>query len=239
MAQEIFKRYEKKYQITMEQYQELVKQIIPRMCPDQYGKHLICNIYFDTPDYRMIRSSLEKPVYKEKLRLRSYGVPKEGDPVFIELKKKFDGVVYKRRAKMTLQEARKYLYYGMGPENKSQILREVDYAMDLYQAKPKVFLSYERIAFYGKEDSELRITFDRSIRARNHGLDLSSGSYGELIFPEDRFLMEVKIPGAMPMWMSQIFSELGIYPTSYSKYGTYYQNYIEQAVCERGGRICA
>lgn len=239
MAQEVFKRYEKKYMISMEQYNELMSRMITKMNADQYGKHTICNIYFDTPDYSLIRRSLDKPVYKEKLRLRSYGIPEQEDTVFIELKKKFDGVVYKRRIPMLLHEARKYLYYGIVPEQDSQILQEVDYAMKLYEPKPKVYLAYERIAFYGKEDSELRVTFDMNIRAREHNLDLTKGSYGIPLLEKGMLLMEVKIPGAVPTWMSRVFSELAIYPISYSKYGTYYKEYIAgESVC-KGGKVCA
>lgn len=226
MAQEIFKRYEKKYKITVGQYQELISRMITELVPDQYGKHTICNIYLDTPDYQMIRRSLEKPVYKEKLRLRSYGTPSDGDIVFLELKKKYDGVVYKRRVAMTMADAAKYLYFGMRPEMESQILNEVDYAIQFYQAQPAVYLAYDRIAFSGKEDPELRVTFDMNIRARDHHLDLRWGSAGDSILKRREILMEVKIPGAMPVWMSHLFAELAIYPVSYSKYGTYYQKYL-------------
>lgn len=244
MAQEIFERYEKKYKISLEQYHALIGGMITKMQADLYGKHTICNIYFDTPDYRLIRNSLEKPVYKEKIRLRSYGIPADEDQVYLELKKKYDGVVYKRRTEMTLREARKYLYYGMRPEQPGQILKEIDYACQRYQVHPMVYLAYERIAFYGKEDPELRITFDMDIRARDYNMELSRGSYGIPLLEKGQLLMEVKIPGAMPAWMSRLFSEFGVYPVSYSKYGTYYMEYIVKEQRERmksyeGGRICA
>lgn len=239
MAQDVFKRYEKKYMITMEQYHELIGRMMQKMSPDQYGKHTICNIYFDTPGYGIIRSSLEKPVYKEKIRLRSYGLPQEDDTVYIELKKKYDGVVYKRRVPMRLGDARKYLYYGIKPESEGQIFREIDYAVQFYRPKPAVYLAYERIAFFGKEDPELRVTFDMNIRARDYDLDLSKGSHGIRLLDNHQMLMEVKIPGAMPVWMSHLFAKLGIYPVSYSKYGTYYQAYIVGHGIYEGGRICA
>lgn len=239
MAQDVFKRYEKKYMIMIRQYEELVDRMITRMTADHYGKHTICNIYFDTPYYNMIRNSLDKPVYKEKLRLRSYGVPEEDDTVYIELKKKYDGVVYKRRVPMTLRDARKYLYYGIHLETGGQILREVDYAMKLYRPRPAVYLAYERIAFSGKEDPELRITFDMNIRAREYNLDLKSGGYGIPLLEKGQLLMEVKIPGAMPLWMSHLFSELRLYPVSYSKYGTYYKSYIAGHEAYKGGTNCA
>lgn len=247
MAQEIFKRYEKKYMITQSQYHELISQIITRICPEKYGKHTICNVYFDAADFRMIRHSLDKPEYKEKIRLRSYGTPGNEDMVYVELKKKFDGVVYKRRVPMKYKEAHKYLYYGIRPDTDSQIFREVDYALDFYNARPAVYLAYERVAFYGKEDPELRITFDMNIRARQYAKELDKGTYGTEILDKNSFLMEVKIPGAMPVWMSSIFSDLGIFPVSFSKYGTYYQRYIVQnqrremreSLVEEGGKICA
>lgn len=155
MVQEVFQRYEKKYRITREQYNQLICRMITRMEADIYGKHTICNIYFDSPEYELIRTSLEKPIYKEKLRLRSYGIPSDEDTVFLELKKKYNGVVYKRRVPMKLREARKYLYYGIKPEADSQILREIDYAMQVYQPKPMVYLAYERIAFYGMEGGQI------------------------------------------------------------------------------------
>ncbi len=244
MAQEVFERYEKKYRISLEQYHSLISSMITKMEADWYGKHTICNIYFDTPDYRLIRESLEKPVYKEKIRLRSYGIPADEDLVYLELKKKYDGVVYKRRAQMALKDARKYLYYGIRPEEPGQILKEIDYTYQFYQARPMAYIAYERIAFYGKENPELRITFDMNIRARDYNLELNRGSYGIPLLEKGQFLMEVKIPGAMPAWMSRLFSELGIYPLSYSKYGTYYREYIAKENGQtmkqyEGGRICA
>lgn len=239
MAQDVFKRYEKKYMITMEQYQELIDRMITKMTADHYGKHTICNIYFDTPCYHMIRNSLDKPIYKEKLRLRSYGVPREEDTVYIELKKKYDGVVYKRRVPMMLRDARKYLYYGIHPDTEGQILREVDYTVKLYQPKPVVYLAYERIAFFGKEDPELRVTFDMNIRAREYHLDLKRGGYGIPLLEKGQLLMEVKIPGAMPVWMSRLLSEMKLYPVSYSKYGAYYKAYIAGHERWEGGRSCA
>lgn len=239
MAQEVFQRYEKKYIITTEQYHDLIGQIITKMSADQYGKHTIRNVYFDTPDYRMIRNSLEKPKYKEKLRLRSYGTPGETDVVFVELKKKYDGVVYKRRVPMKLRDARKYLYYGIRPEMDGQILKEVDYAVNFYRPKPVVYLAYERIAFFGREDPELRVTFDRNIRARESNLDLSREGYGIPLLEKGNMLMEIKLPGAMPVWLGRILSGLEIYPVSYSKYGTYYQEYIVGHKHYKGGRSCA
>lgn len=241
MSQEVFKRYEKKYMLTREQYNQLLSRLITYFCPDSYGKHTICNIYFDTPDYLLIRRSLDKPIYKEKLRLRSYGPANEDGTVFLELKKKYDGVVYKRRIPMTFQEANHYIYQGKKPEKNSQILQEIDYAYQFYQVEPRVYLAYERMAFYGKENPNLRVTFDMNIRARQTELSLAKHTHGTRLIEEDEILMEVKIPQAMPVWLSQVFSELNIYPVSFSKYGMYYKNYILPEMLEdyKGGKICA
>ena len=131
---------------------------------DNYGEHTICNLYFDTDDYELIYSSIEKPVYKEKLRLRSYGVPEKNSKVFLELKKKYQGIVYKRRVEMTFQEAINYLSQGIHPDCDSQILKEIDYFKNFYHPVPKVIIAYDRIAYAGIEDKELRITFDKNTR---------------------------------------------------------------------------
>lgn len=222
MAQEVFKRYEKKYLLSMEQYEGLKKGLREKMSKDSYGEYTICNIYFDTKDFELIRTSIEKPVYKEKLRLRSYGVPKRDDTVFIEIKKKYDGVVYKRRVEMTLKDAEAYLYHGIHPDKHCQIMRELDWFTSRYQLTPTVYLAYDREAYLGNEDTQLRVTFDRNIRTRNYNLRLGEKDEGKMILSKNEILMEVKIPGVIPLWMSHLFSELSIFPISFSKYGTYY-----------------
>ena len=142
-----FKRYEIKYLLDEKTYLELRKRLEGKMVVDQYGEKTVCNIYFDTPDSRLIRTSLEKPVYKEKLRLRSYGTPERNSTVFVELKKKYKGVVYKRREDMVLSEAEAYLYQGWKPGFSSQVLREIDWFLKYYgQITPAMYISYERIA---------------------------------------------------------------------------------------------
>ena len=98
--QMVFKRYEIKYLMTHSQRDAVLEAMEPYMSMDAYGHSSIRNIYYDTPDFRLIRESLDKPVYKEKLRVRSYGPASAGDEVFVELKKKVQGVVYKRRIAM-------------------------------------------------------------------------------------------------------------------------------------------
>ena len=195
------------------------------MIMDQYGEHTICNIYFDDDNFELIRESLEKPLYKEKLRLRTYGVPENGDhQAFVEIKKKYKGVVYKRRIPLKLKEAESYLYDGVRPKKDSQILKEIDWFLQVHApVKPKVVLTYVRRAFYGAENKDFRMTIDRDITCRYDDLDLRKGVGGQKLFDENTSLLEIKIPGIMPLWMSKILADLKIYPVSFSKYGTYYK----------------
>ena len=240
-TQFVFKRYEKKYLLDPVQYAELKSRLEKYMDADEYGRYTICNIYFDTDDYELIRTSLEKPVYKEKLRLRSYGVPKDNDRIFAEVKKKLDGVVYKRRTAMTAEEAGDFLIRGIKPSSADgQILSEIEWFLSRYQPEPKIFLAYDRVALFGKEDPALRITFDRNIRWRDTDLDLRFGDWGEMVLPPDKILMEIKIPGTVPVWLGHMLSEIGLFPTSFSKYGTcYIQNILGGNVRRGSVNVCA
>lgn len=229
MANEIqtcFERYEKKYMLTAAQQQFLLHEMGPRMERDRYGQYTICNIYYDTPDWRLIRTSLEKPVYKEKLRVRSYGTPAEDGTVFIELKKKFDGVVYKRRITARVGQVEPFLAGALPEDQFGQIGREILWAQSFYKTEPKVFIGYDRLAFAGREDPELRITFDTGLRWRDTQLDLCRGGRGAPLLPPGQVLMEVKLPGVCPLWLSHLLSEVGARPTSFSKYGTCYRDFI-------------
>jgi len=239
ITQEVFKRYEKKYLLNQKQYQKLFTILKKNLTVDEYGKHTICNIYFDTPDYELIRTSLTKPIYKEKLRLRSYGIPNSADTVYLELKKKFDGIVYKRRIGMPLSSAENYLYHKQHPDMEHQILNEADWVLNKYDLVPAAYIAYERIALFDNENPDLRMTFDFNIRCRENRLNLEKGDFGVTLLDPGQVLMEVKIPNAMPVWMSHIFSELDIFPVSYSKYGMFYKNYLLQNTTFTGGIHCA
>lgn len=221
-----FERYEKKYFLTDEQYRLFKEKLMEYVRPDNYPTYTLCNIYYDTDDYRLIRASLEKPIYKEKLRVRSYGIPKADTKVFIELKKKFDGVVYKRRITTNPYLVKPFLMGIKPAETDSQIAREIEYFQKLYKASPKAFIAYDREAYQGIEDSELRITFDTNMRYRLKDLSLQAGDYGEPITDTDEILMEIKIPRACPLWLSRLLNEFKIYSTSFSKYGTCYTEHI-------------
>lgn len=226
-----FKRYEKKYMLTPEQYRSISARISEYIEPDEYPQSTVCSVYYDGWDYHLIRRSIDKPVYKEKLRLRSYGVPGENDPVFLELKKKFKGVVYKRRAPMPAAAAEAYLA-GKSPAPQSgQVINEIDWFLKENKPCPKVLIACDRSSYRGREDKELRITFDENIRWRRDELSLTAGSHGELLMKDGGVLMEIKIPGAAPLWLARALSELEIFPVSFSKYGTCYtENILKEQV---------
>lgn len=226
--QTIFKRYEIKYMLTRAQLAELKTLMAKYMIADIHGKNTNCSLYYDTPDKLLIRRSMESPVYKEKLRIRSYGVAQPDTKVFIELKKKYEGVVYKRRVEMTEEESVRYLIQHEKVKD-SQITREIDYCFSRYEnLAPACLLSYVREAYYGKNDHEFRITFDENILWRDYDLNLNSGIYGEEILEPDQILMEVKVLDHMPLWLVKFFSENKIYKTSFSKYAVAYKRMEER-----------
>ncbi len=214
-----FQRFEKKYLLTPEQYRKLRPELGAYMKEDAYGRYTICSLYYDTPDFQFIRTSLEKPVYKEKLRVRSYGVPNDGDKIFVGLKKKFKGEVFKRRTVLEAEAAANCLNCGIRPNNEDQICHEIDWFLQSYQLRPSVYIAYDREALVGIDNEELRITFDTGPRWRDAELDLRAGDFGDPIRKDDRILMEIKIPGAAPVWLRHLLSENKVFPASFSKYG--------------------
>ena len=229
----VFKRYEKKYILKGDMYRKVRERLDSYMEVDEYGLSNICNIYYDTPQYDLISRSIEKPAYKEKLRLRSYGVPKEDDIVFLEMKKKYDGVVYKRRIPLKLKDAKESIRQRKIIGATGQIAKELEYVLQRYKPTEGTYLAYDRIAMYGKEDPELRVTFDFNIRSRQTDMDLSAGDEGECILPEDYVVMEVKVGDAYPFWVVNMLEEIGIYPASFSKYGNVYTRVILPQMIEK------
>lgn len=222
--QMVFKRYEIKYLLSRRQQERILREMEPYMVPDCYGHSSIRNIYYDTPDFRLIRASLEKPLYKEKLRVRSYGPAAAGDTVFVELKKKYEDVVYKRRIALPQARARACLV-GECPLPDSQIGREIAYTLGFYRGlRPAVFLSYEREAFYARGDTDFRVTFDENILYRRTALTLDAEPGGAPLLQPDRVLMELKTSGGIPLWMVHALSGQGGFKTSFSKYGAAYQD---------------
>ncbi len=243
MAIQTFERREIKFLLTGEQYEALTEVLEHYMNPDPYcvdGKtYGIYNVYYDTVNDDLIRQSIEKPYYKEKIRLRSYMSPAgPDDRVFLEIKKKIGGIVNKRRVTMTLREADEYILNGTYPADNGkyiqrQVLRELDVLLERYPVTAKQYISYERAAYFGKDDNGFRLTFDRNITARRYDVSLDKESYGEQLIPESSRLMEVKISGAMPMWLAEQLAALKIYKISFSKYGTAYKNEIRRMIEKR------
>ena len=225
--QAVFKRYEMKYMMTRRQRASVLEAMLPYMKLDEFGHTTIRNVYFDTDNYRLVRRSIEKPVYKEKLRIRSYKQAEAQDKVFIELKKKYDDVVYKRRESLSQLETLEWLVKETPFPKATQIGNEIDYFFQFYQTlKPQVFLSYEREAFYALDGSDFRVTFDENILARQEELSLSKDVWGKSLIDEDQVLMEIKTSGGIPLWMTRALTQEKIYKTSFSKYGTAYEKMI-------------
>ena len=225
---EIFERQEYKYIMTKKQKANILKAMSEHnMSIDAYGRTTIRNIYFDTENYRLIRRSIESPVYKEKLRVRSYSLACDDSTVFVELKKKYDHIVYKRRIPLTTKRAEDWLSGKTGRPVNTQIAKEIDYFLDFYKTlRPALFLSYEREAYYRKNDSDLRITFDENILSRQTDMSLKINASGEYVLPEGLTLMEIKCGGAIPKWLAKALSKNNLYKTSFSKYGNAYKNSI-------------
>lgn len=226
-----FKRYEQKFLLSEGQYQALMPVLMQHMLPDEYCRdgqdYTINNIYYDTDDFSIIRQSLSKPYYKEKLRLRSYSVLNSpNSKVFLELKKKIGGIVSKRRAVLKLNEAYNFLEHGIKPPNidyvDAQVLNEIAYFLKNHAVKPAAYISYDRKALFGREDRDFRITFDHNIITRREDLSIEKGRFGNPLLAPGQYLMEVKVPGAFPVWLANLLSENQIYKTSYSKYGREY-----------------
>ena len=223
-----FRRVEKKYIITKQQFENLKKIIKTKMIEDEHGESNICNIYFDTENYDLIRNSIAKPIFKDKVRLRSYNTPKIDDEVYLEIKRKYDGVVSKRRIELKLSEFYKCINKNDLGSIKTQIAKELNYYYQYYNLKPTMFLSYDRIAYYDEKNKDFRLTFDNNITARNYDLQLENGIYGEKILDKNYYIMEIKTLGAMPMWLVNALNQMKIYPSNFSKYGEAYEKLIVQ-----------
>ena len=232
MIQKVFNRYEKKYMLTAEEYIEIRKRLEEYMIEDSYGIHTIRNIYYDTDTDELIRTSIEKPKYKEKFRVRCYGRPNEESEIFLEIKKKYKGLVNKRRAVLSVAEAKEYFEQGQHPAQNTQIMREIDYFLQHYDVKPKVYLAYDRVALFGKEDRNFRVTFDTNIRSRNYDFRLENDEDTTGVLDKNYYLMEVKILDAMPLWFVHMLDEINISSISFSKYGTVYKTNLSNGCYE-------
>ncbi len=231
----VFNRVEMKYVLDKQQMKGIMDAAGDRLTEDEYAESTIRSIYFDTEDFVMARRSIDKPVYKEKLRLRSYSPAKESDTVFMEIKKKYDGVVYKRRTGVAYSEALEWMEGQRRMRPSTQIECEIDYLSRRYgHLVPQMLITYDRLAMKGSSDDSFRITFDSNVKARTDDVDLGSDIGGMDLIREGNVLMEVKSNGGIPFWMTDFLCENRIYPTSFSKYGSAYRNIIicDSAVSE-------
>lgn len=229
MDVDVFCRRELKFLLNETQCEVIRSVLHQRMEPDSHGLSTICNLYYDTPDYRLIRHSLEHPVYKEKLRLRCYGIATGDADVFLELKKKYKGIVYKRRIKVTEPEGVAFMNRTGLLRKQGQISREIQYFRDFYQNLcPQVYLCYDREAWYDPVDKGFRMTLDRNVRYRTNGLSLTLPCGGHEILMPGQTLLEVKAEGAIPLWLVDLLNREGIRKQSFSKYGRAYEQMLTE-----------
>ena len=221
-SEQVFARVEQKYGLTEAQAAAFLELAGPYLVPDERPEYTLRNIYLDSPDDRMIIRSLEKPLYKEKLRLRAYGRPGTEGPLFLEMKKKSDGIVFKRRITLSADEVSGCLR-GEGLAEKGQIGRELDYMFRVYQPVPKAYIAYDRQAWSGAFNADLRVTMDRRIRYRLDDLDIGSAAQEELLAMDSDVILEIKFQDAYPLWLAEILSHLRLQKTSFSKYGRVYR----------------
>lgn len=234
MAKEVFNRHEIKFLLDKVTYKNILDKLSAHLEVDDYNKeqefYTISNIYYDTKDNHLIRNSLSKPKYKEKLRIRAYGIPKSDEKVYLEVKKKVCGLVNKRRTSLSLSEAYGFISTGIKPELKEymnrQVIEEIAYILKIYDLEPKLYLAYDRKAFFSKDDKNLRITFDTNIRTRRYDLKLETGDFGEKLLDNNQYIMEIKTVNSIPIWLVNMLSEHKIYKTSFSKYGTEYKRML-------------
>ena len=233
---DVFRRREIKFLLDPDQRRAVEEELQRRMVPDEHGPSTVCSLYYDTPDYRMIRRSLEKPVYKEKLRLRCYGIATAEADIFLELKKKYKGVVYKRRVKVTEPEAVAFMQRTGELRKQNQISREIRYTRDFYaDLEPRVFLCYDREAWYDPADRGFRMTLDRNIRYRTDRLTLTEDFKGKTLLPPERSLLEVKAEGGVPLWLVHLLGRENIRKQSFSKYGSAYLELLKEYLMKQGG----
>ena len=230
MYESNFNRIEQKYLMDKRQYINFFEKIRKHIEKDKFYTAIICNIYFDNENNDMIINSLEKPLFKQKVRLRSYNIPKITDDVFLEVKTKYKRIVTKRRIKVSLQDFNHYLKTNEF-NHQNQIMKEIDYLFKLYNLKPVYFLAYDRKSFHGIENKDLRITVDEKLRSRKNNLNLNEGDQGEYYFKDDTYIMEIKYKDALPLWLVNSLSDLKIYPTSFSKIGSVYTKDLEVGLC--------
>ena len=235
---EVMKRTEVKYLLDPAKTRYIMDAIAGHMEPDRFGLTQIASLYYDTPDRRLIAESIQKPVFKEKIRVRSYGPATDSSPVFLEIKRKCKGEVYKRRISTDLTGVERFFAGGSALDENSaqdrkfcekQIARELEYFRDFYgDLRPSCLIMVDRLAYF-QPGGDLRITLDFNPRYRDHDLRLDGSMEGENLLPKGWSVMEIKVQQAMPLWLTEILSEGHIYKTSFSKYGEAYKRMMSAA----------
>ena len=223
MAITVMQRYEMKYLLDSGQTDYLRRMIKSRMQIDRFGVTSIASLYYDTPDSRLIRASLEKPDFKEKIRLRSYGLASEDSPVFLELKRKCCDIVYKRRVQSTVSDVSRFFSGEGSPDGDAQIQKELSFFRDQYRTLiPACLVIYDRAAYFAP-GTDLRLTIDACPRYRTEALSLTDSMFGQPLLDNGWTILEIKVQDAIPLWLSRILSEGGIFKSSFSKYGEAYR----------------
>lgn len=229
----VFNRSEKKYLISSAAAEKLIRHFGESLKADKRGSTLIRNLYLDTPDYLLIRRSIEKPLYKEKLRIRTYGaVSGPQHEAFLEIKKKLEGQVYKRRLSVPLNQIEGFIKGEYLPEG--QIAKELSWSCKQYeQLEPAISVIYQRKAYsYPGLEGEVRLTFDYDLAAKpgvkgDFYRPFEQEAYSSLL-PQDYCIMEIKALGAMPLELTRFLSSEKIFPTSFSKVGTAYKHFYSK-----------
>ncbi len=235
MAIEVFNRYENKYLLDEDTFSRLSRRLTDYMEVDPYNRdaptYPIASLYYDTADHYLVRTSLGRPGYKEKLRVRAYGVPEADGEVYVEIKKKVKGLTNKRRSAMPLPEAYAFLKRGtvaaLTPAMNGQVLREIRAMLARYPLQPSLYIAYDRRAYFGIGAHDLRVSFDRDIRFRQTDLCLEAGDFGSPLIRPDQWLMEVKAAQSVPVWLSRLLSDCRVFPISFSKVGRAYYRTLE------------
>ena len=229
-TQETFKRVEDKYRVTREQACEVINRLNDHICPDLYFQYTVHSIYYDSPDCNLVVSGLAGGSYKAKVRMRGYNEVSGTSPVFIETKKKYENIVYKKRLQMPKDEAFPYMASRSTQETESNIAKEIGYMKEHYGLVPKVLISYDRICFAAKNEQDVRVTFDSGIRYRLGCLDDLNDNGTELPLGGDEVMLEIKAMDRYPMWLTKTLSDMKLRRTSFSKYAAIYQKHRTEMV---------
>lgn len=225
----VMQRVEWKYILSAEQTAFFCERLKGHMEPDAYGLTTIASLYYDTPDKKLIRTSIEKPEFKEKIRLRAYGPATDRTPVYLELKRKAYGIVYKRRVSATIPEAEQFFAGELNLDESGQIDREITYFRDYYRSLvPSCMILYDRTAYY-EPDGDLRLTIDRNPRYRTDRLDFYGAPTGIPLLKAGETILEIKVQDTIPLWLVRILSEGRIRRGSISKYGEAYKQELMKA----------